>query len=200
MHLAYCKKFTTNTDSPKVEDISFFCADHNQSQLLTYLSRYQNYSRASEPDVYYMLCSVTDLGPSISTSTIQGLGAIELTRQLLEDMKKAVVKKTTPISEIMAAIQSAQIEDKEEDILLGFNLKMVETDPTHNQLVKDLIAKHILCFLDASPTNQPSWALNKGKLGSKVFIQSCLQAPCYLVQHNNTFFLSETVDKYSGDL
>jgi hypothetical protein len=199
MHLAYCKKFTKTETDMLVEDVSFFCADQNQSQLLTYLSRYQNYMRNNDPDSYYMLCSITDLGSAVSTSVIQGLGVIELTRSKLEELKKSVVKNIASISDVMDAIKSAQIEHKDDDILLGFNLKYSKNDPTLHSMVTDLLSKHILDFI-SGPSLSPTWCLNEGRIGNKTFKHSSIEAPCYLVQHNNTFFLSKNVEEYTENV
>lgn len=198
MHLAYCKKFIKTGDEVLVEDISFFCADAQQSQLLSYLSRYQNYMRNIEPDCYYMICSTSDLGSSVSTTTIQGLGAVELTRQKLDDMKRNIVQNNRPLSEVIEAINSYKEEEKDEDILLGYNLKFDDKDPTLHNLVKKLIFNDILFYVEGTDTN-PIWSLIEGKAGDTIYKQSEIEAPCYLVRHNNVFFLSKTVEKYTGD-
>lgn len=199
MFLAYVLKFSRSNPDEKVPH-TFFCREHSASHLVTQLSRYQTLLNEIEStDYIFQLITISDMGQSLSPTTIQNLGAFQLTNELLYEMKQAKLKNQGGARFMPRVVENptSPSEDLLEDISIqrAFNLPKVtelvtyRDIPNLHPIAKELMVRGQL-WLIHDDQDRIFWRLEAGKTVSREYTEGQVEGPCFLVQNDSTYYLS----------
>ena len=199
MFLAHVRHFNPTTPD-NADHLTFTCQVHTINELLTLLMRYKRLVNElnDTPDDVYQLLSITDVGTTIPISYLHSLGAIELSRDNMAQMKSQRNELRNSKNRIeMKTILNPDLpsEDSFDDtIVRGFNLpelsEMLDPDkiPRLHPIVRDLFKSGYLWLSQTGDV--VSYHLLPGKQGKMVYTEGEMKGPCFLVEKGSSYYLS----------
>lgn len=204
MYIAHVLHFNKNTPK-ETETLTFTCKDHAVDELVTLLVRYQRLINElnDTSDMVFQLINVFDIGRSYTIDFPLSLGAIELSRDILRDLKDQKRKKLYANSSILSLQTKPELPSEEEmsegdKIWRAFNLpKLNSANEIHtlnlHPVVKDLVGSQQL-WAALNEEADPVWYLLGGKIGSSTYTNGEFSGPCFLIQDGSTYYLSASSD------